>query len=853
MHLRYAGEFTSLHNHVVRCEIWQRAEEPFAEVGDLTFEADETLNIEWEEVEKHEPIVGSEATMSIESPTDRKYIDLYTEVLGEYRLDVYRDGQLYWQGILDTEFYEEPYERARNYPVSLAFSDLGKLDRIPFDLTGLVSLEDILRTAFDKVGYTLPVDQSLISTSIAGKTQPLQLADIKVMAANFYDEDGEPKSYREVIAGVLQPLGLRIEQRAGKFYVYDLNGLYNADTEHPAVWWSSDSQTLGTDIVYNDAVITFSAYEQGTGIFTDKVWDDARWPLNNTVAYLNMYNFNDPTHIGEDDWLGVTGNTYCYNNSVRAWVHDPTAAGFTIWGAHESKKDSITYRHPKTRIFKIVPQLNDEECEGVALNWWSLQCEQDAAQNYSIKAVENGLRFTDIFSLYPYKVGEPGVDYPEFADYTVSDHAPLFITEKKTLAPIAHPSFGSEVYLHIKMDILVDPRFNPFIESGNFFKGSYRQKDNEDFWNLYGHYVYVPVRIVFTSAADGQRYVWTNRALLDLPRGIFETDNGDLAFRDSAHPRAMSEMLGEWVKDTGEEVGYLLYYSKEIFNREEFDKDSKSGVLGWQTNKQAIPLWNRAPLADVIEADPGQRIPYPEFGPGEIQIEVCKGWGIRDYSKLNLGSIFNPGQYWIKNTDPSEGYTWRSIFNFLGIYVRYPNPTSWVKRDGDTEVPETAKAMWVLCKKPIVDVVKAYHYEEEMDGNDIEYRAVINENAKEDVELTLICGTSTAQSVASRAVYIDSLTGKPIPGFTRAGQTEPAEVLLINTLFSQHGQRRTMLSGEMAIPDNAALTTFTEDNQPGALFMRKSDVQHLRLDTADTKIIELRPDEYEPEVTVKEK
>ena len=149
--LRYSGEFLSLHGDVWRCEILQEAASAF-QVGELVFPADDPLTIEWDERSPEEPVCGSMATLTIESPGDRTYADLYTEVPGAIRLDVYRNDVLYWSGSADTETYNEPYDRGSHYDVELTFYDFGMLQRIPYNLTGKKTLREILEGALAASG-----------------------------------------------------------------------------------------------------------------------------------------------------------------------------------------------------------------------------------------------------------------------------------------------------------------------------------------------------------------------------------------------------------------------------------------------------------------------------------------------------------------------------------------------------------------------------------------------------------------------------------------------------------------------------------------------------------------------------
>ena len=113
--LRYMGEFLSRAGVTWHVEILQEADEAFASVGSLDFEADEALVIEWNRSDKESVICGSGATLRIISPGDRTYEDLYTIIPGRIRMDVYRDGSLYWSGMLDPESYEEPPSPTSEY------------------------------------------------------------------------------------------------------------------------------------------------------------------------------------------------------------------------------------------------------------------------------------------------------------------------------------------------------------------------------------------------------------------------------------------------------------------------------------------------------------------------------------------------------------------------------------------------------------------------------------------------------------------------------------------------------------------------------------------------------------------
>lgn len=356
-YIRYKGEFLSRAGVVWRVEILQEADSAFGTIGDLTFDAEEALVIEWSTKAKEEPVCGSTATIRIESPGDRTYTDLYTIAPGNILLRVYRNGALYWCGSLDPEFYEEPYERLDKYDVSLTFSDFGNLERIKYGLTGKQTLRRIVEYCLESAGLSVPVDESLISLCKGDVTGgPLSLSGIIIPSNNFYDEDGEALSLKEVLEGILQPLGLRIVQRAGTVSVYDLNGLYNAATEE--VEWTGDSQTLGTDKVYNNVRINYSPYDDGK-VIDGKLNHDSI--LKGKIGSMYYVETPDVEKIdgflfcfGEQDGLPLT-----LSNGARYFRIDSEYSGSDEAGVAWAAKGNNTPEYHKDLLNRVYTALSN--------------------------------------------------------------------------------------------------------------------------------------------------------------------------------------------------------------------------------------------------------------------------------------------------------------------------------------------------------------------------------------------------------------------------------------------------------------------------------------------------------------
>ncbi len=95
----YQGEFVSQANVVWRVEIWRDSNESSSALGELRFDANESVLIEWGETSKEEPLCPSTATIKVISPADGTYQNLYTIKAGSVGAHIYREGQLYWAGL----------------------------------------------------------------------------------------------------------------------------------------------------------------------------------------------------------------------------------------------------------------------------------------------------------------------------------------------------------------------------------------------------------------------------------------------------------------------------------------------------------------------------------------------------------------------------------------------------------------------------------------------------------------------------------------------------------------------------------------------------------------------------------
>lgn len=257
MGLRYRGGFYSLNGTLYEVEIHQ---EGYAGVvTDIAF-SEEPVELEWQECDKAEPVMASSATLQLFSDTDRQFTDLYTVAAGSVRLDIRRGGQLYWSGTMDPELYEEPFAYQDRYGVELTFADFALLDRLKWDREGFLTLREVITHIVGRAAIASGQLQEYISTTLIGSSGSL-LDMASVNCANYYDEDGEPMTLREVLDETLRPFALHLVQKGGRCILYDLHALGRAFTPAP-VRWESDDATYAVDKVYNNIEVSLSPYEE---------------------------------------------------------------------------------------------------------------------------------------------------------------------------------------------------------------------------------------------------------------------------------------------------------------------------------------------------------------------------------------------------------------------------------------------------------------------------------------------------------------------------------------------------------------------------------------------------------------
>lgn len=454
-YLRYYAEFYDRKDRKYRVEIYQESETAYTPV-EVELAA-EPVTIEWNEVEKLDPVRGSGATLRLISTTDRQFYDMYSVDYGVIELNVLReeDGAmvLYWAGTLDPELFSEPYAYANMYVTELTFVDLAVLDYAMWDGEGRLQIgiiiEKCLRSArLQNMPIALSYD--LVSTTYGDYSAAATL--LMLDAENFYDEDGDAMTMREVLEEVLRPFALQITQRNGQFHLYDCHALSSLEPER--IEWYSDDATLETDKVYNNVRVRFSPADV------------------QEVANTEL----DPQEILQEGGISKTmAGTVAGETEPTGW--------FTLHFGLYGTRNKMTVKNGAT-FFRVQPIYSGDEEAGVL---WGASFPDFAGQAGWAPGAPNCV-LTEGVSVWPTVACTPIIELDKF------------YVQAKTP--------NSNTQIRISLDLLYDQRSNFYEDSGLFSQPN--DISSIQIFKDAAPYVYIPVVISLWSEAGECMYRYSN-------------------------------------------------------------------------------------------------------------------------------------------------------------------------------------------------------------------------------------------------------------------------------------------------------------------------------------------------------
>lgn len=239
--------------------------------------------------------------------------------------------------------------------------------------------------------------------------------------------------------------------------------------------------------------------------------------------------------------------------------------------------------------------------------------------------------------------------------------------------------------------------------------------------------------------------------------------------------------IERWMAGAGSPGDFILMYYRQSSPKTQYPFD------GWTTNRRSIiPQFGND---DAPDSGEGETIPLPPVS-GQLQLEV------------------------------------------------FPNAIFYKHDKTITEASD--RIVWALYKNPRIELcnINGKDYE----PTDVTISAWLNKDAANRLDIETKVGTDVSGECPSGRGILMSPTKAAVGKFSRAGVTDALERLLIGTIYSQHAQGHTVLSGTaQLIAEDCVLT----DDATDGLFFLVSETQNLR--EAESKIVvcELSDEDYE--------
>lgn len=835
--LRYEGSFLSHSDVSWKVQIFQVAEEAFPEVGELRFDAEEPLVVEWEDVKKQGTVQGSTLTLQLDSPSDREYVHLYTISPRGVQVRVFRQEVLWWVGVMDSELYEEPYERENHYTVTLTFSDFAIADRLLLDQTGTVTLFELLHSLFKRGAlYTTDgnafefltrLDTSLISTTLPEEEEAkLTPQRVAVSVSSFKEDEEEPETLRGALEKVMQPLGLRLVQKAGKLWLYDLHGLYLFGQRRP-VTWNGAEQTLSVDSVIPAVSIKFKPEDE------DAISPDVATPLlykggcSGTPGNKNSYVFYSNLRA-ENDWHAeleiYNGHNY-YNTppanfglsyvllldssmgSGPAYIHPRAAYARIVQCFSGDRKDFILWR-TQPDLFPVVGLNAADNMRYVNRVWKEivagkkdyLRLDSDAAAvpaaNFFANNADRSLLGTENVLLRTAPVYLPKID-----STTTDSRYPKFDSVNQD-GTWKYTWFGGKVFtygLRLSIPLLVSPRYNLF--GGD---EDWNDKGNAKLLTDNLRAIFLPVRVRLRNSNNIVIYHWDNYMMEGADKEVAIDTNKPLDMKD------------QWMTGDYEDGEWALLTYAEFEN----DANRPTGVKfssSAQTNKGEVYAFSD--YLNIYKRYDGEILPYPPEA-GFLDIEV--GAGLRfltvfDYPVVVGGTLNVTGAYFFERgliyANHLHEKTYKNVNGDIANLAKRPAYYNWLLRTIGVEMPKLTPV--IRRSYPFAP------FEDESDGTfeelaanedkgEARYEGYIDSDAAELISIDNKIGTRSIETPNPTGLLLSAQTLRQLRKIRRADIADAPEWLLAATLFSHHDSPHLILSGE-AVADPEGPAAYTDD------------------------------------------
>jgi len=325
--------------------------------------ADDVLTIDYDgNIDNiYKPTLGSGATIKIVA-TPLSMQHLFTVDAQKYIVRIYNRVEnvsyMIWQGFINTDIYNESYSTPSSLRsiVTIHCNDgMSVLEDIPYtqtvggsNYTGFSLIKDVMDDIFSKLEITFTDIISYTNIryidSADESINPLEY--LAVNNENYYDEDGEAMSCRDVLESIYGGLGLVMSFKGDIIYIIDPVGLNISTTECIGYSISPSFFYLPTVITNYTKTLDISNddidwYETGQELDITQLFNKIKITYSPYSFIDSGYDFNGEDNAGNLTSYGsYTNNGITYNIYIGVTMADwVLSGGATFEGIEETAPD----------------------------------------------------------------------------------------------------------------------------------------------------------------------------------------------------------------------------------------------------------------------------------------------------------------------------------------------------------------------------------------------------------------------------------------------------------------------------------------------------------------------------------
>lgn len=268
------------------------------------------FTVNWEGSETiYKPLKLSGASISI--VTNSYLFDIYNPTANGTKVQLFKNNtELEWSGYLEPNLYNQDFNKEFETIELNAIDSLSTLEYYKYetDKKSIASFLDIICKALNIVsGDYIKIFES--------KSNNLSISQIYISERNFYDEDGNPMTYKEILEQIMTYLGYSMIAYKNSIYILDYDAIKSGVNSYNIFQSSDNFNTYTTttgELIDSKNVTSNDVTETGASLSLDEVF-------NKVKIECSLYSFNS---LLPDIWDGLTNYAGNWNTTEKnQFVH----------------------------------------------------------------------------------------------------------------------------------------------------------------------------------------------------------------------------------------------------------------------------------------------------------------------------------------------------------------------------------------------------------------------------------------------------------------------------------------------------------------------------------------------------